>query len=89
MEMNEEIFMQSLPNRHPSTIHMVAQLQPNPNLATPEYDIAHRIWGISMSCIANIDDGPELTAGLRKLLEAKDCLVRASLDLQPVYYTDR
>jgi hypothetical protein len=24
-------------------------------------------------------DGPELTAGLRKLLEAKDCMVRASL----------
>jgi excisionase family DNA binding protein len=25
-------------------------------------------------------DGPELTAGLRKLLEAKDCIVRAALD---------
>lgn len=24
--------------------------------------------------------GPELTVGLRKLLEAKDCLVRAKLD---------
>ncbi|HEY0935900.1 MAG TPA: hypothetical protein VGD91_19440 [Trebonia sp.] len=24
-------------------------------------------------------DGPELTAGLRKLLEAKDCFVRAAL----------
>lgn len=24
-------------------------------------------------------DGPELTVGLRKLLEAKDCLVRAAL----------
>lgn len=29
------------------------------------------------SCV----DSPELTAGLRKLLEAKDCFVRASLDL--------
>lgn len=26
-----------------------------------------------------LDDGPEKTEGLRKLLEAKDCLVRASL----------
>lgn len=26
--------------------------------------------------------GPELTAGLRKLLEAKDCAVRAALDLK-------
>ena len=27
-----------------------------------------------------IPDGPEKSAGLRKLLEAKDCFVRASLD---------
>lgn len=27
-----------------------------------------------------LPDGPELTTGLRKLLEAKDCLVRAALD---------
>lgn len=26
-----------------------------------------------------LPDGPEKSAGLRKLLEAKDCLVRASL----------
>lgn len=29
--------------------------------------------------MANQLDGPELTAGLRKLLEAKDCCVRAAL----------
>lgn len=27
----------------------------------------------------NLPDGPEKSAGLRKLLEAKDCLVRARL----------
>lgn len=27
-----------------------------------------------------LDDGPEKSAGLRKLLEAKDCFVRAKLD---------
>jgi len=27
-----------------------------------------------------IPDGPEKSAGMRKLLEAKDCFVRASLD---------
>jgi len=27
----------------------------------------------------SLPDGPEKTAGLRKLLEAKDCFVRASL----------
>lgn len=29
--------------------------------------------------INTLPDGPELTAGLRKLLEAKDCFVRAAL----------
>ena len=28
-----------------------------------------------------LPDGPEKSAGLRKLLEAKDCFVRASLDM--------
>lgn len=28
-----------------------------------------------------LPDGPEKSAGLRKLLEAKDCLVRAALDV--------
>jgi hypothetical protein len=32
------------------------------------------------SMVAQLPDGPELTAGLRKLLEAKDCFVRAALD---------
>ena len=29
---------------------------------------------------SDLSDGPEKSAGLRKLLEAKDCFVRASLD---------
>jgi hypothetical protein len=29
---------------------------------------------------ATLPDGPEKSAGLRKLLEAKDCFVRAKLD---------
>lgn len=29
--------------------------------------------------MADVLDGPELTVGLRKLLEAKDCMVRAAL----------
>lgn len=29
---------------------------------------------------ADLPDGPEKSAGMRKLLEAKDCFVRAALD---------
>ena len=53
------------------------------------FDYAHlppRLQEISGPCadlaeamIRNLPDGPELTAGLRKLLEAKDCFVRAAL----------
>ncbi len=31
----------------------------------------------------NLPDGPEKSAGLRKLLEAKDCFVRAALTPPP------
>lgn len=34
---------------------------------------------LAETMILDLPDSPELTAGLRKLLEAKDCFVRASL----------
>ncbi len=52
------------------------------------FEYAHlpeHLQGISRRCsdvaivMARELDGPELTAGLRKLLEAKDCFVRAAL----------
>ncbi len=35
--------------------------------------------GVAAQMDAELPDGPEKSAGLRKLLEAKDCFVRASL----------
>lgn len=35
---------------------------------------------LALSVVLSTPDSPELTAGLRKLLEAKDCFVRAALD---------
>lgn len=32
-----------------------------------------------MDVIEDLPDSPELTTGLRKLLEAKDCFVRAAI----------
>lgn len=34
---------------------------------------------LAVIMIMELPDGPELTTGLRKLLEAKDCFVRAAL----------
>lgn len=36
---------------------------------------------LALSMVDTLPAGPEVTAGLRKLLEAKDCAVRAALDL--------
>jgi len=48
--------------------------------------LPRHLQAVSMPCarlaqemVATLPDGPELTTGLRKLLEAKDCLVRAAL----------
>jgi hypothetical protein len=37
---------------------------------------------LAAEMIRQLPDGPELTTGLRKLLEAKDCFVRAAIDNQ-------
>jgi len=41
--------------------------------------ISKPICKIARAYEGSLPDGPEKTAGLRKLLEAKDCLVRAAL----------
>jgi hypothetical protein len=41
--------------------------------------VSKPIGELAESMDAILPDGPEKSAGLRKLLEAKDCLVRAAL----------
>jgi len=41
--------------------------------------ISARVAMLAGAMVEDLNDGPELTAGLRKLLEAKDCFVRAAL----------
>lgn len=45
-------------------------------------EISAESMGLAFSMMKQLPDGPELTAGLRKLLEAKDCFVRAALELR-------
>lgn len=65
--------------RHPATVqllrwfeydHLPERLQA---VSKPVGDLAHAMVEV-------LPDGPELSAGLRKLLEAKDCFVRAGID---------
>jgi len=50
--------------------HLPADLQA---VSRPICELAHQL-------AESLPSGPELTTGLRKLLEAKDCLVRSALD---------
>lgn len=79
--------------RHPSTVNILKWMEPSPGVKDhggPAAIIASGIENLTMEILDNIvHDSPELTAGLRKLLEAKDCLVRAALDEKPGFWTDR
>lgn len=43
-------------------------------------EVSKPIGDLAIQLDAVLPDGPEKSAGLRKLLEAKDCLVRAALE---------
>lgn len=79
MDQIEEYIREPWGDRHPSTLHF-----------EPLFAFAHLPAGLiretSAVCaglaevmVAMLPDGPELSAGLRKLLEAKDCFVRAAV----------
>lgn len=51
--------------------HLSADLQP----------FAREIAVSALTLVHHIPDSPQLTLGLHKLLEAKDCMVRAALPL--------
>jgi hypothetical protein len=67
------------PARHPSTRHFASlfacgHLKHETALNTSRQFAALAQWSVDY-----LSDGPELSACLRKLLEAKDCAVRAIL----------
>jgi hypothetical protein len=43
-------------------------------------EVSKPIGELAEKLEAELPDGPEKSAGMRKLLEAKDCFVRAKLD---------
>lgn len=65
-------------DRHPSTQHLVRFCEYGhlPAHLQPVSQAVHD----TMQDVVDLVPGPELTAGLRKLLEAKDCFVRAAVD---------
>ena len=68
-------------SRHPSTAHLLQYFTHAHLPAGPLRDVSGQLGSLARDMVAQLPDGPELTAGLRKLLEAKDCFVRAALDI--------
>jgi hypothetical protein len=70
--------MSPIDGRHPGTVQLLGffayeHLPPHLQaISAPCYDLA-------FDMATTLPDGPELTAGLRKLLEAKDCFVRQAV----------
>jgi tRNA U34 5-methylaminomethyl-2-thiouridine-forming methyltransferase MnmC len=65
-------------DRHPGTLHFAALFEYKhlpPDLAPA----SAACEDLAQTMVTMLPDGPELTAGLRKLVEAKDCFVRAAL----------
>lgn len=67
---------------HPATANLMRWLSPNPNLPDPQRELAEACQGLAIEMTEKCPEGAELSTGLRKLLEAKDCFVRASMEEQ-------
>lgn len=64
--------------RHPGTEHLLSLFESG---HLPEHlaIISRSMEAQARNMTEYLSDGPELTAGLRKLLEAKDCFVRQAV----------
>lgn len=68
-------------DRHPATQQIVRYFTKIEPASSPEAldGIRRQCQALAVIMVMTLPDGPELSAGLRKLLEAKDCFVRAAL----------
>ncbi len=65
--------------RHPGVVGLLRFFEYD-HLPTHLQTTSRRCAFLAEQVVTDLPDSPELTAGLRKLLEAKDCFVRAALD---------
>ncbi|MFJ8345017.1 hypothetical protein ACIQ9J_01310 [Streptomyces sp. NPDC094153] len=72
--------MTALEGRHPGTTHLMRFFAYD-HLPEHLQAISRPFGELAEQLVRVLPDGSELRAGLRKLLEAKDCMVRAALDV--------
>lgn len=66
-------------SRHPA-IQQVAKHFTFEHLPEDLQEVSRGCTLLAEEMLTALPDGPELTTGLRKLLEAKDCFVRAAVE---------
>lgn len=64
--------------RHPAT-EAILRYFAWTHLPAPLQLVSRPCAELAVEMVKELGDGPELTAGLRKLMEAKDCFVRHAL----------
>lgn len=67
--------------RHPGTAQILQHFAWS-HLPEKLQVISRNCADLALQITARTPDSPELVTGLRKLLEAKDCFVRAALDVE-------
>ena len=68
-----------MPQRHPATTHVMSFFTWD-HLTDPDLrNLSREVCDLASLMYNQISDNPELTKGLRKLLEAKDCFIRAAI----------
>lgn len=65
-------------NRHPGTEHLLSLFEYE-HLPSHLQAVSRPFSELAHEAADHLDDGPELSAGLRKLVEAKDCFVRQAV----------
>ena len=76
---SREAMAEAVDGRHPGTVQIVRYFAWS-HLPERLQVVSQSAGLLALEMVGVLPDGPELTAGLRKLLEAKDCFVRAALD---------
>lgn len=66
-------------DRHPATQQVTRWFDYDHLPEGAPRDVSKACAFLASDIIVDLPDGPELTTGLRKLLEAKDCFVRAAI----------
>lgn len=67
-----------LAERHPGVVELLSFFEYG-HLPEHLQDVSRPLGDVAHEMVAVLPDGPELTTGLRKLLESKDCFVRQAL----------